>query len=600
MSLKRDMSTPNSILQMQDTDYTEKQTAMPNYQFAVTLAAVPPDTYATLQWAVEGEQQITLDGTPVATIGRQRVAPAERTIYTLGVATAQSSATALSVMFKITEESATVVPDDKRAPTVVLSPENIAHLQTFPRPPLDNGRGLHFHLDLRDHSIDETVQRLQYINATWTMIYAQDELQAQRAAKACWAVGIMPVVRIGKKIDEFVDAEQYVRALQAIHVPPYIQIYNEPGDGREWDRERPHDYAQIFAERWARHAAKTVDAGGFAGLQVMGKEELFATVDAVRAIGREDLWQRAFFVLHNYGVNHPPAYPYDELTQQQTPGRTILEDPISILSFLAFAKWMQERIGFVLPIIGGEGGWQFGVNDDRRYPEVVQPYHASYHREIFEWFRHGLLSNGEPLPDYLFSVTPWLVGGWNTAEDWWGGPLGDKTATIEAVRTIPPFARQSSWSDGEAGTEDQNGEEASEEKQPPIWDERLDPLGVRLTQTNETQGWRLIAARYQDIHEADNKHHIYLKAVDEQGEAVAGAPFLVDWIGRRDDERPALLTTDEHGMANYAMFIPMQPEKQNGLLFVMARNGATDRVDGMGLPNNHHVCFHLTFQRMGK
>ncbi|NJN84114.1 MAG: hypothetical protein HC802_18785 [Caldilineaceae bacterium] len=112
---------------------------------------------------------------------------------------------------------------------------------------------------------------------------------------------------------------------------------------------------------------------------------------------------------------------------------------------LAFGHWMQERIGFVLPIVGGEGGWQFGVDDDRRYPRVVQPLHARFHREIFEWFRTGVLSNGEPLPDYFFSMTPWLVGGWNTAEDWWGGPLGDKTETIAAVRAIPDFVRRFSW-----------------------------------------------------------------------------------------------------------------------------------------------------------
>ena len=71
-----------------------------------------------------------------------------------------------------------------------------------------------------------------------------------------------------------------------------------------------------------------------------------------------------------------------------------------MLSFLAFARWMQERIGFVLPIIGGEGGWQFGQDQDNRYPKAEQPYHARYHKEVFDWFRTGLLSNGETLPDY--------------------------------------------------------------------------------------------------------------------------------------------------------------------------------------------------------
>lgn len=580
---------------------------MANYKYTLTLEPSRPESMTTLRWVVQGGQQASLNGIVVPSIGMKSVQPKEITNYTLDVLSQNDISSKVTATFTVEEELVTTPPETKRLPTVTLTPENIAHLQSFPRPPYDNGRGLHFHLDLRDHSIAETVERLRYINATWTLIYAQDELQAQRAAKACWSAGIMPVIRIGKKIDEFVDAEQYVRALQAINVPPYIQIYNEPGDGREWDEDRPHNYAQVFGERWARHAAKTVDAGGYAGLQVMGREELFAAIDAVAAHGRQDIWQRAFFVVHNYGVNHPPAYPYDELAQQEHPGRTILEDPVSILSFIAFAKWMQERIGFVLPIIGGEGGWQFGVNDDRRYPEVIQPYHADYHREIFEWFRTGLLSNGEPLPDYLFSTTPWLVGGWNTSEDWWGGPLGDKTETIEAVRNIPAFVRKFSWSEREEGDEheeenhhddepDEPGEEGTDHGIAIEWDQRLDELGIRLTRTDAQPGWRLVSARYRDIHESDNKHHIFIHAVDVDGNPVVGARFLVDWLGRRSDERPGELTTDQTGMANYAMFINMHPEEKDGILFATALHQPSDRVDGMGLPNNHHVCFDLTYQ----
>ena len=172
-------------------------------------------------------------------------------------------------------------------------------------------------------------------------------------------------------------------------------------------------------------------------LQVLEKEELDAAIDAVAEIKRTDIWERAFFCLHNYGANHPPIYPYDI-------GKTVFDDFYGVLSFLAFAKWMQERIGFVLPIIGGEGGWQFGQDQDNRYPKAEQPYHAQYHKEMFDWFRTGLLSNGETLPDYLFSVTPWIAAGWG-ADDWWGGALGTKTETIAAVQAIPPFVRRFSW-----------------------------------------------------------------------------------------------------------------------------------------------------------
>ncbi len=101
-----------------------------------------------------------------------------------------------------------------RPPQVTLSAENLARLRTYPRPPQDNGIGLHFHVDLSPELIQRTVANLKSIRATWTMIYAQDEQLAESAATACFRAGIMPVVRIGKLIDEGFDPVPYVHALR--------------------------------------------------------------------------------------------------------------------------------------------------------------------------------------------------------------------------------------------------------------------------------------------------------------------------------------------------------------------------------------------------
>ncbi len=390
---------------------------------------------ATLKWDVEGNGAISLNGQAVSGHGSQPITRQDAATYTLMVSL--SDDTSQDIRFQVLVEKQSPGPQPTRPPTVTLTPENIAHLRTFPRPTGDNGRGLHFCIDLRDSNIAWTVANLVSINAKWTLIYAQDELQAGRAARACWNAGIMPVVRIGKRINEGFDPVPYVNALKAIGAPPYVQIYNEPGDDREWRGGVPDGWLAIFGRNWASQAARVFDAGGYPGLQVLEKEELDAAIDAVAAQGRTDIWQRAFFSLHNYGANHPPAYPYDI-------GKTVFEDFYTVLSFLAFAKWMQDRIGSVLPIIGGEGGWQWGADQDNRYPKVEAPLHAQYHKEMFEWFRTGLLSNGELLPDYLFSVTPWISSGWG-ADDWWGGVLGTKTQTIEAVQSIPSFVRKFSW-----------------------------------------------------------------------------------------------------------------------------------------------------------
>ena len=413
-----------------------------NAAFAADPTTITPGASATLTWSTQGASAVTLNGTSVVVNGSQAVSPTQTTTYTFHVVFADGTTLDLAATVSVSAQ-----PPTTRPPTVVITPDNIARLKTYPRPAQDNGRGLHFNIDLRDETNARTVTHLQSINCRWTLIYAQDENQAGRAAKAAWAAGIMPIVRIGKKVDEPFDPVRYVDALKQIGAPPYVQIYNEPGDNREWKQWPGDNWVGIFGARWAQMAIAVYDAGGYPGLQILGKDEFDAAVDSVQAQNRTDLWSRAYFVLHNYGANHPPAYPYDPRNQIDHPGATILDDDTAVLVFLEYAKWMQDRIGFVLPIIGGEGGWEFGAAEDNRYPKVELPYHAQYHEELFDWFRTGKLADGEPLPDYLFSITPWIEGGWG-ADDWWGGPLGDKTQTIDAVQSIPAFVRKFSWDDG--------------------------------------------------------------------------------------------------------------------------------------------------------
>ncbi len=594
---------------------------MASIAYSVTPEKITLGESAILRWDIEGVREIYLNGQGVTGHESRTVTPAATMTYHLHILLVDGTTQNFALTVEV-ENGFVVQGEVTRSPTVVLTPENIEQLKTYPRPPLDNGRGLHFHLDLRDESIATSVARLQYINATWTLIYAPDELQAYRAAKACWAVGILPVVRIGKRVDEFFDPVPYVEALKAAGAPPYVQIYNEPGDGREWEPHRPDDYVKQFARRWAQHAIAVYDAGGYPGLQVMGKSELWGAIDAVAATGKTHIWQRAFFVQHNYGVNHPPAFPYDARNQQDNPGQTVMDNAVAVLASLAFAHWMQEKLGFVLPIVGGEGGWQHGVFNDPRYPKVEQPYHAQYHREIFDCFRTGVLSNGEALPDYLFSVTPWILGGWHTSEDWWGGPLGTHTETIEAVRRIPLFARRFSWhesSEGGGAPVDPPPVDPPPVDPPPVdpppvdpppvdpppvepppvtleWDARLDTLGVRVKRTETSPAWRLIKALYRDHTESGNRHHVDVMALNPDGTPAQGIKFVVDWVGRQSHEQPGFPVTDGSGKGNYPIYNNMHPEKKNGTNFAALIDAPGDRVDGMGLPNNHHVCYELTFR----
>lgn len=348
------------------------------------------------------------------------------------------------------------------------------NLRDYPRPQNDNGIGMHFRLDLREDDnhpfISEGVKWLQQIHAKWTLVAGGDWLQIGKAVPLIWGAGIMPICRLVCKIDRpFIDWEEGVKTLLDLGIPPYIQVFNEPGDDREWNH---HPNIQRYGERWADAASRVLDAGGYPGIQVLGLDEWQAAFDAVKANNRMDIWEKAWFCLHNAGINHPPLYPYDDVNMQGTqideatyaqyqwgasleqvneirrksakPDATIMTDDTAVLRFLEYRQWMLDSLGFSLPIIGGEAGWSWGANDDLRYPKIDENLHADYHTGMYEWFMTGLIPTGQPLPDELFSVSDWIMadGG---AESWWFGPLGTKQKTIDAIASIPIYVRRFTW-----------------------------------------------------------------------------------------------------------------------------------------------------------
>jgi hypothetical protein len=355
---------------------------------------------------------------------------------------------------------------------VVTAAPADARLAAYPRPKGDNGIGIHFRLNVNDKQglVDQGVQWAQSVNAKWALVAAPDWLQIAVAAKKLWAVGIMPVCRLICKIDHYNDFSAGVKALTAAGVPAYIQIYNEPGDDREWNGKPD---VRKFGGSWGVNAAIVFDAGGYPGMgAVLGQGEWLAAFNSVQGNGRMDIWSKTWFCVHNYGSNHPTNYPYDDVNQSGTqltqadydkeqwgdslanvnalrtsskkPGATAVTDDTCMLRFIEFKSWMVSSLGYSLPMIGGEGGWEWGSLEDRRYPKLSAQSHANNTKAMFQQFSSGKLCNGDPLPDELFSLAPWLMADWG-ADDWWYGPLGTKQGTIDAVASISSFVRKFGW-----------------------------------------------------------------------------------------------------------------------------------------------------------
>lgn len=312
-------------------------------------------------------------------------------------------------------------------------------LQDFPRPANDNGLGIHFGQDLRQVSLDAYVPKMVDMKIKWCLVPHQDELQLQSAARAISAAGILPISRWICKIDQSVlDFARFVNVLKGLDSPPYVQIFNEPGDIREWKNGIPN--FDLFVQRWIQHATAVANAGGFPGLQVLDPEELRTVLRALKSAGAAAVLDRMWYCPHPFGANHPPDYPYDARNQQDHPGATVFQDDITVIGFLEFAPVFQQEVGFVPPFIGGEGGWQYLAAEDSRYPEIDDNLHAEYHTALFNSFRTGRLPHGELLPDYLFAFCPWILFG-GEKDAWYSWSTGTRLQTVISIQSIPSFTR---------------------------------------------------------------------------------------------------------------------------------------------------------------
>lgn len=304
-------------------------------------------------------------------------------------------------------------------------------LQEFPRPQNDNGLCIHFTPTgyYKPDELDKQIARMQAMHLKWALALYADENQLEMAAQKFHDAGITVVWRKTlHPYQKYFGWGRDVEVLNKIGMPPYLQMYNEPELPVEWD-EHPEDLDLYFAN--LLQATKDIyNAGGYPGLQVLDEDYLRRFIDEVYARKGEAIFHRMIFVAHAPGLNHPPDY---------------VEDMNGVLGFRAYATIFFKRLGFVPPIVAGEGGYKIDSQEDNRFPPIDDKLHRDYNLAVFNWFRTGTLSNGGKLPDYLFAFCPWLLAANDEAGAWFDSFRGERTQTIEAVQQLPIFIRKFSW-----------------------------------------------------------------------------------------------------------------------------------------------------------
>jgi hypothetical protein len=304
-------------------------------------------------------------------------------------------------------------------------------LRDWPRPANDNGRCIHFlptgYYTPRDFEIQ--IPRMKDLQMRWVLALYSDLNQMRIAAPQFKAAGIVPIWRFSMRAyQRHYDWSQEIQILKDVGLPPYFQLYNEADSGAEWDG-RDVNEAQ-WVSNFVQTAKDVYNAGGYVGLQVLDPEWVRAVIQEIKAEKGDRIFGRMFFVPHSYALNHPPSY---------------IEDENGVLGYRYYVDVFQQELGFIPPFIVGEGGWKYKATDDNRFPMIDDTLLAQFNVELFNWFRIGKVSDGQPLPDYLFAFCPWILAGKLEGAAWYDSFEGDRTLTIADVKKIPIFTRKFSW-----------------------------------------------------------------------------------------------------------------------------------------------------------
>jgi len=314
------------------------------------------------------------------------------------------------------------------APAATPTRISVYRLADYPRPPDDNGRGLHLWANVYHSATREDINELRQMGLTWVVIVDDGSGNQIESCRLLLENGITPIVRLyrptpnpGRLPPSYLDTvSRYVD----IGVR-YFLTNNEPDLESEWEKEYrplPDNWVEIVVENFIADADAIIERGGLPGfppfaLHPLTRSPLAAQVNPyllIKEKGREDLFESGMWIaIHNYFFNHVYRdndgmwhleYPDDPITQAIAPGRTLAEDPLCWRAFEYYNQLVVEAAGHSLPIIVTEGGPAIG-QDDPRYPELTAESYGDAIVALFDYMENKA-------PDYYFAFCPWNIDDW--------------------------------------------------------------------------------------------------------------------------------------------------------------------------------------------
>ncbi len=334
-------------------------------------------------------------------------------------------------------------------------------LTDFPRPPKDNGRGLHGSAVLGwaggSEGYDYWIGELLAMGIKWFKLL-DDGGDSLPFCDKLLAAGIFPIVRIVRKDPPPNDSrepnpghlgppeEETIRKLISAGVR-YFETNNEPNLSAEWKHNaippEPGEAAKLVALNWLFDARIILEAGGLPGLPANSVGSGMDLIGALVSLGKQDiLVEGCWIALHNYCLNRPLDYPDDPVNSagiglspdeydrghytewawwnntlkkadsldQVNAARSLGKNPMqSIMSehacFREFEYYNMLAIKYLgrsIPVLSTEGGYWIGRREDTRYMRLTPEAHCDATVAMFDFMQRQA-------PDYYFCATPWLL-----------------------------------------------------------------------------------------------------------------------------------------------------------------------------------------------
>lgn len=273
----------------------------------------------------------------------------------------------------------------ERLPLGAYGPDEVIPLAAFPRPPGDNGWGMHWIPTVKQEPavVDRFVAEVVRMHIKW-VVFLNDGTNVgdnDYLVRRLTANNIMPVMRLYRSTITPYDGDlgAVVRHYRSLGVY-YFQLYNEPNVNVENHQgfANPNHYAAV----WADAAREVIANGGLPGLGALSPggaydhyQFLDRTLRALEYNGDDQLLNRAWLSVHNYHGTRP----YD--------------DPDGFLLFRKYDAIVRSHLLRSMPMIGTEGGT---YSDSEETVRNFLTYQYTYMRDAepyFMAFSYWLLAN---------------------------------------------------------------------------------------------------------------------------------------------------------------------------------------------------------------